>query len=672
MKMLSKLMRQPLIITLLLLSLAVMGSAWYFFSVSDKMNPDDVTTVIVPTPKPNSKPQPATVAKPADELASPTTTAATPTLRQFIWQPNARQTYRYQSKVDLKIDTNAASKDKAIWQQINSQLSGILNVRVFDRYKDRIRLGFQLSAIHFDINGQNFPIMNTLFGAFFLVEMSPEGKPLQFNFPRYIGVTNQLFIKEIMNGIQVVLPTEATATAWKTQENHNTGDYRADYQRSSPASEEVHKHKTDYMMVTLQQAGNNANSNQLELTDKIKQSDFTAHLATAESWLKTLQGKEEIDFNLSTGKLAEMASQIQLTLSDDPQDPNLGIWRAANDYDQVLHAFATAEGDMSLSQDVIKQLELDKLRQQYANTNVTTLVNALMDTFGNKKSISANEIIPQMQALKQYLTVYPDAALEMPALLDTLNPSQTLAAYLIGALEQAGTPQAQQALSTIATNPKPEAQDRAVQAIGSLNFIEHPEPQVVTTLQQLADGDDPERADTALLAMGSVLHNSDAVQQAQLREQLIQRLRQQNGKGNTAVLLSAVGNSNDGSLLAEVEPYLNASQTEVRTAAVQALRGFNDPTSLNHLVNAITTDTNQEVRGSALQALAQREDNSQAVSAIRQHLPQETEAGLRTNIVRFLGEHKAHDPQIVETLQQQLTVEQDRQMRKDLYNAIHR
>jgi HEAT repeat protein len=671
MKVLTSLMRQPLTI-IILLSFAVIGGGWYLFQST--RTPAPVAPVVVTTPQLTAKTQPVAGAKPAvvavtkpvvDALATPTTTA-TPTLTQFIWQANARQTYRYQSKVDLKIDTGATMQTKSAWQQINSQLSGILNVRVFDKHQDRIRLGVQLSAVDFNINGQTFPPLTTLFGTFFLVEMSPEGKPLQFNFPRYLNVANQLFVKEIVNSIQVVLPTQATATTWKTQEAHNTGDYQADYQR--PTKGDIHKHKTDYLTVTLQQGGDQTAP--LRLTDKIKQSEFTARLATPQSWLQTLQGEEKIDFNLPTGKLAEMVSQIQLTLSDDPQDPNLGIWRAANDYDQVLQTFATAEGEVSVSQNILKQLEVDKLRQQYANTNLTTFVNTLTGIFGKGESISADKIIPYMQEIEQYLTVYPDAALEMPALLETLNPSETLAAYLIGALEHAGTSQAQQALSTIATNPKPEAQSRAIQAIGSFNFIEHPESPVVTTLLQLADGDDSERANTALLAMGSVLKNSEGFQQAQVREELIQRL--QDGKGYPATLLRAVGNSGDGSLLPNVEPYLNAPQTEVRAAAVQALRSFKDPTSLNYLVNAITTDTHQEVRNSALQALARREDNAQAVNAMRTYLPQATDTELRTNLIKFLGEHKVDDPQIVETLRQQLTQEQDRDMRKNLYNAIHR
>jgi len=669
MKNLTGLLRKPLTIIFLLLSLTAIGGGIYLFNSP----PPPTITIVKPKTITHSSP----VVKEA--LATPVTSATPVTLAvsvtkppakkvamppQFRWQANARQTYSYQSQVELKIDIGATLQAESAWQKINSQLSGIFNARIFDTQKDRVRMGFQLSNVNFNMNGQTFPPFTAVFGTFFLVEMSPAGKPLHFHFPRYINVTNQRFIKEILNSVQVVLSPDTTKKTWKTQETHNTGYYQAEYKRQP--NHEIHKYKKDYLNITLQQA-NNDNFAQFNLNDRIENSKFTARLATQQSWLQDFEGKERIDFNMPTGKLVEMASHIQLTLSNYSQDSNLAIWQAANDFEKVLQAFAKATGDPSMSQDVLKILELEKLRSQYANTNLTTLVNALHGI--DKKNISTKDILPYVRELKQYLTAYPEAALEMPTLLDELNPSQTIAAHLIGVLERVSTPQAQQALSTIATN---EEQSRAVQAIMSFNFVKDPQPEVVETLWQLADSEDSERADTGLLAIGSVLKNStDYDQQAEVRDELVQRLQQGNEE-QQATVLKAIGNSGDDSLLMEVEPYLKASEPELRRSAVQAMRHFDDPTSLEHLINAATTDEHREVRSAALQSLKGREDSVEAVTALTEYMPQETETKLRKNIIRFLGKHKNDEPQVVDSLKQQLEQEQSIQMRKELYKAIYR
>jgi hypothetical protein len=441
------LLPQLLSILFILLTIGAIAAGVYFFRTSSVPVSPSVTTVVPPPPPPKttlppkvqppaSTPTTTVVATqlPADELATPTTTVT-----KFLGQDYGRQTYRYQSHFDLKIDMGGGIPQPGkspTWQQINSQLSGILNVRVFDQKHNRVRLGFQLSEAHLSMNGQTFSQLVALFQTFFLVEMSLEGKPLYFHFPRYVDPSNQLFVKEIVNSVQVVLATEAAAPLWQTQETQNSGYYQATYQRK--ATNEIQKRKAHYLNVTLQQTNDKLSS--FQLTAKIKESEWTARLATRHSWLQKLAGQEKIDFNTPTGKLVEMASQVQLTLSDDPQDLNLGIWQSANDYDQVLLDFAKATGDVSLSQNVIKQLELEKLRQQYANTNLNSVVEVIYTKFGQMESISAKEIVPYMEGLEGYLTVYPEAALKLPALLDNLNPGMTLSAYLIGALEHAGTP----------------------------------------------------------------------------------------------------------------------------------------------------------------------------------------------------------------------------------------
>lgn len=141
---------------------------------------------------------------------------------------------------------------------------------------------------------------------------------------------------------------------------------------------------------------------------------------------------------------------------------------------------------------------------------------------------------------------------------------------------------------------------------------------------------------------------------------------------NKAILLRAVGNSGDASFLPDVEPYLTAEDSDTRAAATEAMRKFNDPTSLTHILTALTTDDHREVRLSALRSLQDREDNAQALSTLKEYLSKETDPELRVDLIQFLGKHKAEDPNIVDVLKQELPRESDREIKKQLCNEIYR
>ncbi len=653
------------LITLILFLLSLVATGIYFYTLPV---PSVATTETITLPKNNNTLSTTNeVATPTttDELATPTTT----TQNHFHWQIGTKQTYRYQSNVNLKIDTSATLNQKApTWQKINNKLSGILNMRIFDTKKDRVRMGFQLSTVDFTINDQAIEEFTALLQTFFLVEMSLEGKPLNFHFPRYINPANQKFIKEIINNVQIILTKDVEKKSWQTQEMSNMGFYQAHYQHQNNAN--IHKQKIDYLSINLQ---GQDNTELFNLRGEIKQTTFTAQLAKQKSWLASLKGQEHIELYTQNGKLADIRTTIQLTASNDVQDPNLGIWLAVNNYDHILTMFADATDNVSLSKDVLEQLKQKGLRQQYANTDLSTLVSQMYEKFSKAKSIKTQEIVRYSNELEEYLTAYPDAALQMPELLDELNPSGKLSSYLIGALENAGTPQAQQALSTIAINFEPEAKERAIQATMSFNFIKVTEAGAVETLWKLADNEDSERSSTAILALGSVVSNTPIPQQKEaISSEITQRLHQRGE--DTATLLGAIGNSRDSSLLPDVEPYLNDADPYVRIEAVEALRHFDDSVSLQYIIDISTGDEYQTVRKSALYALRQRQEHEkiQAVNPLSQYLPHESDAPLRATIIQFLGEHKSDNPVAIEALQQQLKQEKTRLMRKEVYNAIYR
>lgn len=662
-----KMKNLKIIVTLVILTflIAVLAAGWYWLE-SDKFEPIQqennapIKKEIKETVAESVAP-PKTVPALQDELATPSTA-----LTNFEWNIGTRQTYRYQLQTDLKVDIAATLKqDKNAptqWQHIQTQFSGILNLRVFAKNHDRIQVGVQLSQVDYQLNQQKFELLTALLQTFFLVEMSPEGKPLYYHFPRYIDHSNQVFLKELIDNIQFSLNANPIAPNWTTQETHGSGGYEAKYQRE--AENKFKKQKVKYTYVTFQQSTTEKTEQlPIKLTGEVKHSESTAQLMKQVNWLYLLDGKEEAEFSTVSGTLAQIMAQVHLGFSRDAQDSNLGIWRAPDDFDAVIQQFATAQGDVSLSENVIKQLERDKLRQQYANVSVAQLIDAMKSTDAK----NANS----WQALRDYLAVYPQVALEIPNLLETAD--RDLANKIISVLEIVATPEAQQALSTIATHPSQEEapQQRAVQAIIAFNFVEQPQPQVVETLKKLANSPDNERSDTALLAMGSVLEHTAGSIQVEVRDEINRRL-ENSAPEQKPTLLRAIGNSRDSSFLPKVTPYFADSSVDVRTAATEAVRKFQDAESLGYLLNALTQDADRQVRLSALDSLKQREDKLQALPKLKEQLLQETDPELKAKLIQFLGAQKANDSQIVDVLKQSLQQETDRDMKKHLYNEIYR
>jgi len=174
------------------------------------------------------------------------------------------------------------------------------------------------------------------------------------------------------------------------------------------------------------------------------------------------------------------------------------------------------------------------------------------------------------------------------------------------------------------------------------------------------------------LAMGSVLeHAGGSLGSLEVRDEINRRLENSTPE-QQPTLLRAIGNSRDSSFLPKVTPYFAAPSVDVRAAATEAVRKFQDAESLGYLLNALTQDADRQVRLSALDSLKQREDKSQALPKVKEQLLQETDPELKAKLIQFLGVQKTNDPQIVDVLKQSLQQETDRDMKKHLYNEIYR
>lgn len=616
---------------------------------------------------------------PVDEMVIPITTvdtmATTPativstTLPKFRWESGTRQVYNYDLQIEMETNTNMLSNGSATnWQKVIVELKGTLNVRLFEKQEKTIFVGFQLSPAHFSLSGQRVPTLeNSLYSTFFMVIFSLDGVPVKFYFPKKIHASERKLLAEIVNSVQVITPAIKTETEWTNSEENATGKYKAQYNWQEG---KIHKQKLNYLTITSLMTETRG-TNGLSLTGHILHSDFQAILAAKRSWLQELSGSEKLEIRSQHGTAAKYALQISLRASDDPIDPTLAIWQANNDPEQVMLAFASGKTPSSGSWEQLRQ---QNLREKFANVNVSDLTQQIISF--NTKDKSMGDMIPYLQALEDYLSAYPEATAEIKNLLLQGVLSQQSTGMIVNVLEVVGHKEAQQALATIMLDNESKNEHVVRQAIAAVGGIKKPDPMLVETLWKVAQQSDNESS-TALLALGAASNNlaqsGDNYEGSQIVQGLVDYLQAETADShNQIVALSALKNTGNTEIFETVAPYLKVEDVQVRATAHSVLANLDDVESFQQLITTVTQDESVMVRQSALNAIYHRKDKYQAVEHIGQNFSKEPDPDVRRDMIKFLGDNKTDNPEVITTLEQQLSQETSREMIKELYKALYK
>lgn len=144
---------------------------------------------------------------------------------------------------------------------------------------------------------------------------------------------------------------------------------------------------------------------------------------------------------------------------------------------------------------------------------------------------------------------------------------------VVGAMGEAGTPQAQRALASLLDSSALDG-ERRVQAAVALGLTGSPTSATLDALaQQSKQGG--EVGDTALLAYGNAtlrMSDENPGDAARRVDDLLARLAHATDDEERTVVLRALGNTGDPRILPAISSYLAASSVLVRTAATEALR----------------------------------------------------------------------------------------------------
>ena len=588
------------------------------------------------------------------------------------WQPGDRQTYQYLLQAKIKTNIGLAATT-ASWQTVDLKIKGTLNMRVFKPVIQGQFIGFQLSPAEITFSGQSVPQFEALFQTFFVVIFSPEGKPLHFHFPANISSNDQALVAEIINAVQTIVPSQ-NKKQWESEEKHNTGHYRASYTVSDQGK--INKQKLLYTNITLKNNNLHQTSNIPNLHAKIKKSQFKIDLAQKKSWLKQFNGHEEVEVYADSTIVSTNSYFINFMLSKTSSNPNLAIWQAPNDPNAVLAIFAKQQG---ISKDVLANLEKESLKRKFAHTNVKELTdNIILATLNNE---SPGQMAAHFIQLAEYLRAYPEHARHILRQLQANNVPLKASATLISALQTAGTAEAQYVLADMISGAEIVNPAYVFQGVITTTMVSQPLPELVDSLwTQLENAEIDGMSDLSLLVLGASSSNLQKIGESERATEIDQRLfdylqentdnENSNATFDEETVLRSLGNTGRTDLLSAVEPFFKTENPEIRAVAYKTLRHASDAQSREKLVTALSEDKELKVRTAVLETMVKRPDNNKSVEAVRQHIVNEPNDGLRTEMLRFMGTNKTNNPEVVTTLQQQLEIETSRHMKKEVYRAL--
>ena len=554
------------------------------------------------------------------------------------WTPGTMQSYRISIVTDVRLDLAGMENNRQILQRI----SGALNMRVFGRENDQICVGFQLDPTDYTVNGQRDAGFEEGLSAPFVVLFEENGRPQSFLFPAALDKTERIILEEVVRTFQVVLPVERKSS-WTVAEENATGRYMAYYHLLQDGM--MQKQKTLYTEVKDPLVDNNPAKGS---TVQLKKSLAAIRMMTDTVWIHDATIEETLLVSGGPGPSAESVMKAELVILPGPVNQKVALFGAGN-WGEMLMAFSrqTPEPELDASSEgVLAGSSASSIDERFAQQ-----VDQL--NIGEKEGR-----IARLKILEKDLIANPDQAFHLIEYLDQAGITGATEAWLIHLLGRAGTPQAQQALVMVLDGPQYRDWNR-VRAIVALGGVEQVTDEALYALQNMtayrSGTVDKNLANTALLALGAIgktLQETDPARADQIRADLTRFLQVAETDEEAGMVLKAMENMGDPSLVDTVSPYLDDGSPFVRRAAAQTLGKVHADDTLTLYTKNLPGEKDDQVR-SAIVAGMKNLGNAtpQSLKTVNGMILAEKVSDTRYLMAEYLGENIPAYPESIRTLQ---------------------
>ncbi len=419
------------------------------------------------------------------------------------------------------------------------------------------------------------------------------------------------FLRALIAASRFVV-TEGDAAAWSCEEDDPTGVARVDYQRraTDAAAFALTRTCTSYRGATGMPLSSVAAKGEARFVGEHGWYAHAHHAARLGADIEEVNARIEVAFTLDL----TLAGTEDLAKDSLPRVDWDGAWEDLRGGDD-----ARAGGDEILRA---------RRERELAGQTVASLVVELVDLLRNQ-GIEAHDTFTRRAALVDLLRLRPDALPELAAELARQDLEPKLKALLLGVAGAVGTEAAQVLCNAFVTDPTQHV-DLRVAGLHALFQLDAPAAQTRETVLQVAG--DPSVplpvAGTALLLLGTYASRGPDAAFADL----LAKEQPARDRGLIHDWLSALGNAGRSEVVDAVAGYLQAEDSQLRAAAVGALRRVTDVRAEQALLARLEQDADAGVRAVAAEQLAER-GTAAALTAVERCLVG-ADDGLRAAIRR--------------------------------------
>ena len=580
------------------------------------------------------------------------------------WTIGDRRMYQFsvhnRSEIFIKMNKNR--------QEVESQTSGILNLRILERKEDRIFTAVQFSPVEILLAKKSEKELSEIYETMFLVEFLNDGMPYAFHFPAHISEEDSRSVVSVLRNFQVKLLNDGED--WLVKEINSDGEAVSQYKPES--SQKIKKQNLKYDTLFLKKEENATEEDIKEI--RVLFSEFEFLFSKNASWLESAKGKEGIFYDSS---MAEVKSTSDIRLEEIPFTPNLelAIWKEENkNFQSLLDEFKKGEKKKT---SYWEDKSLALLQKEYGTKSFPTMLNSFWDRF--EKDYTAE------QELKDYLLVHPEKVLEFPnLLLQDPRVSAKAADRLIHILEKVGTPQAQTALRRIVQNPNQNFQNR-ISSLISTALLRKPTGETYEFLweiyndkEKFKNKDKEILGNSAILALGHYVNTQKGVsltqkedKTLQIKEKLKDELQKVETNSEKSILLEAIGNTRDESFFKDVKKFTEAKDLDTRKSAFHSMRFMKQKEAQLTLTEGLRKEQDARVKDTILDVLISRKADTESLQKVETTINNEKSDAVRFKMYKYLIVNKKMLNDRESIFKKYLESETDPSARELLYKGMY-
>ena len=570
---------------------------------------------------------------------TPASEKSTTVANKLQWRAGRSQTY------DVLVDSSfvMTMPGASSGQEISVNIDAILDYQTLEVKPSEVIVGMRFSSMEMKISGVTEEAVNDALTQPFRVHIAPNGLPVSFEFPAAVAAEHREIIENFIRMFQLAIED---GKSWVVQEANSSGNYEAAYTRNSPTM--LLKEKQRFL----------SSSSSVSDTLPVLESQETIRIDGNNDWISDMELDESFSSKDQNGPSVVVTNHASLMLRNTKTATSSASWdfvssMGASANTQLANtkpAISRAEAERRLRADIAK---LDKVKE-----GRSLLIHSL------RNLLLANDEMPFV--LLDYMK--------------TEQLSDRTRADLYLALELAGSPQAQAALTSVFTDQNWSFVD-AMRAIVALSGVAKPTDDAVSALWDTAyiSADGTERDElpgTAALALGTLGRNMNKEQDDQyfsLRSGLINGVSSAADTHQRAVYLHALGNTGDPdpTIRNNITPFLNDSAPEVRSAAARTLGRLGSAEVADQLLQSFEQEQNDVVRSSITEALSSWENPTQeAITTIKNAISNEHDENVRYNMAVLLGNSMDKFPENRKVLETLLAKEQSKRIRQQVAEML--